>query len=194
MEVLKIRMTTPADEVAVIDTIVLAFSSDPVWRWCWPNPHKYLASAPSFVRAFAGGAFIHDGAYCSDDYAAACLWLRPDVDSDEEAVGGILQRTMSEAVRNDLYGVLEQMAKYRPTAPHWYLPMIGVDPACQGRGYGGALMKHALEQCDRDHAPAYLESTNPMNVSLYQRHGFETLGMIQEGTSPPIVPVLRKAR
>ena len=132
MEALAMRMTAPADEAPVIDTIVLAFSSDPVWRWCWPNPHTYLASAPRFVRAFAGGAFTHDGAYCSDGYAAACLWLRPHVHSDEEAVGDILQSTLSEAVRNDLNGVLEQMAKYRPTAPHWYLPIIGVDPSRQG--------------------------------------------------------------
>jgi hypothetical protein len=55
-------------------------------------------------------------------------------------------------------------------------------------------MKHALEQCDCDHVPAYLESTNPKNVSLYQRHGFEILGTIQEGASPPLIPMLRKAR
>jgi hypothetical protein len=41
---------------------------------------------------------------------------------------------------------------------------------------------------------AYLESTNPRNVSLYQRHGFEALGTIQKGSSPPLIPMLRKAR
>lgn len=194
METLKIRKTTPKDEAGVIDTIVLAFSSDPIWRWCWPDPNMYLASAPRFIRAFAGGAFIHDGAYCSDNYAGACLWLRPNVHSDEAAVEDILQRTLSEAVRSDLSGVLEQMAKYRPTAVHWYLPIIGVDPLHQGKGYGGALLKCALEDCDREHLPAYLESTNPRNISLYQRHGFEAIGTIQAGTSPKIVPMYRSAR
>jgi GNAT superfamily N-acetyltransferase len=189
-----IRKTAAADEPAVIDTIVLAFSSDPVWRWCWPDPHEYLASAPRFIRAFAGGAFIHDGAYCSDNYAGACLWLRPNVHSDEVALEDILQHTLSETVRTDLNGVLEQMAKYRPSGLHWYLPIIGVDPLHQGKGYGGALLKCALEDCDREHLAAYLESTNARNVSLYQRHGFEVIGTIQSGTSPTIVPMLRSAR
>ncbi len=194
MKALQIRMTTSPDEAAAIDTIVLAFSSDPVWRWCWPDPHRYLQSAPCFARAFAGSAFTHDGAYCSDDYAGACLWLLPNVHSDEAAMGDVLQRTLSEAVRSDLTGVLEQMAEYRPTEPHWYLPIIGVDPLHQGKGYGSTLMKCALQDCDREHLPAYLESTNDQNVPLYQRHGFEVVGTIQSGTSPTILPMYRSPR
>jgi ribosomal protein S18 acetylase RimI-like enzyme len=86
------------------------------------------------------------------------------------------------------------MGRYHPREPHWYLPLIGVDPACQGGGCGAALMRHALSRCDRDRAPAYLESTNPRNITLYERHGFERLGTVQVGTSPPIVPMLRRAR
>lgn len=55
-------------------------------------------------------------------------------------------------------------------------------------------MKHTLDACDRDHAPAYLESSNPKNIPLYERHEFELLGTIQVGTSPPIFPMLRKPR
>ena len=86
------------------------------------------------------------------------------------------------------------MAKYHPSEPHWYLPLIGVDPAHQGQGHGDALLTHALQQCDRAHVPAYLESTNPRNIPLYQRHGFEILGTIQAGGSPPLAPMLRPAR
>jgi hypothetical protein len=42
--------------------------------------------------------------------------------------------------------------------------------------------------------PAYLESTNPRNVSFYRRHGFEVLGTIQVGSSPPLIPMLRPPR
>jgi len=51
---------------------------------------------------------------------------------------------------------LQRYAKYRPSASHWYLPIIGVDPMHQGKGYGGALLKCALEDCDREHLPALL--------------------------------------
>jgi ribosomal protein S18 acetylase RimI-like enzyme len=194
METPMVRTTTQADEALAIDTIVLAFTADPMARWCWPRAHQYLTSMPSFTRAFGGAAFSCRSAHCTEDNAGVALWLPPNVHSDEEALGEVLGGTVSTSTRGDLFAVFEQMVQCHPAEPHWYLPVIGVDPAYQGRGYGDALMKHALEQCDRDHAPAYLESSNPRNVSLYQRHGFEAFGTIQVGASPPVVPMLRAAR
>ena len=46
-------------------------------------------------------------------------------------------------------------------------------------------MTPCLDIVDRDHLPAYLDSTNPRNVSFYQRHGFEVTGRWQAGDSPP---------
>lgn len=194
MQAPAVRNTTPADEATAIDAVVLAFATDPVARWCWPDPHQYLTSMPGFTRAFGGGAFVHNSACCTEDYAAAALWLPPNVHPDEEAMGELVERTVSATIRGDLVAVMEQMANYHPGAPHWYLPLIGVDPAHQGKGYGSALLTYALRQCDRDHLPAYLESTSPRSVPLYTRHGFEVLGTIQVGTSPPLVPMLRQPR
>jgi hypothetical protein len=42
--------------------------------------------------------------------------------------------------------------------------------------------------------PAYLESSNPRNISLYERHGFEIIGLIQAGGSPTLTPMLRRPR
>src|SRR5260370_4515182 len=81
---------------------------------------------------------------------------------------------------------------YHPKEPPWYLPLIGIDPARQGKGLGGALMRHATDICDRDGVLAYLESSNPRNIPLYERHGFGILGTIQAGGSPVITPLLRK--
>jgi ribosomal protein S18 acetylase RimI-like enzyme len=86
------------------------------------------------------------------------------------------------------------MGEFHITEPHWYLPLIGVDPAQQGRGYGSALLRHALAACDSAGLPAYLESSNPRNVPLYERHGFEIIGVIQSGSSPEMPAMLRKPR
>ena len=86
------------------------------------------------------------------------------------------------------------MAAYHPDGPHWYLPMIGVNPAHQSKGLGAALLRQALERCDREGLPAHLESTNPRNISLYMRHGFVAVGEIQAGSSPTMVPMLRQPR
>jgi hypothetical protein len=55
-------------------------------------------------------------------------------------------------------------------------------------------MRYALERCDRDGIAAYWESSDPRNVPFYRRHGFEPIGTIQAGSSPPLTPMLRKAR
>ena len=189
-----IKTAIEADEAAATAVVVLAFSADPAARWAWPDPDEYLRHFPDFVRVFGGKAFAHQSAYCVDRYVAAALWLPPGVNPDDEALTAFVQRTGSAQVQRDGPAVFEQMARYHPQEPHWYLPFIGVDPSRQGEGYGAALMQHALVACDRDRMPAYLESSNPRNIPLYERHGFKVLGSIQVGTSPPIVPMLRSPR
>jgi ribosomal protein S18 acetylase RimI-like enzyme len=189
-----IKTARVSDEAPAIAVVVMAFSADPAVRWAWPDANQYLRHFPSFVRAFGGNAFPHESAYCLDGYAGAALWLPPAVHPDEDAMMTLLQRTGSEQAQKDGPALFEQMGRYHPQEPHWYLPFIGVDPLQQGKGYGTVLMEHALIPCDRDHTLAYLESSNPKNIPFYERHGFELLGTIQVGTSPPIFPMLRKPR
>jgi ribosomal protein S18 acetylase RimI-like enzyme len=146
------------------------------------------------VHAFGGKAFACGSADCVGNFAGAALWLPPGIEADHEALGEVMQSTLTPSRLEDARALFPQMATYHPSEPHWYLPLIGVDPAHQGNGLGDALMAHALARCDRDRAPAYLESSNPRNISLYRRHGFEPLGEIRAGSSPPLVPMLRRAR
>jgi ribosomal protein S18 acetylase RimI-like enzyme len=190
----KINTVTPANTDRAVGTIVLAFSADPVARWFYPDPHQYLLHLPSFVHAFAGKAFEHKSAYYVDGYLGAALWLPPDVHPDQDALVPLLQRSIPEESQQEIFAFIEQMDSSHPSEPHWYLPMIGVDPDKQGKGYGSALLKHALERCDRDQKPAYLEASSLKSIPLYQRHGFELLGTIQVGSSPPLFPMLRKPR
>jgi GNAT superfamily N-acetyltransferase len=182
-----------SDEASTIDVLVRAFSEDPVAQWIWPDSQQYQMYFPSFVRAFGGKAFTYRSAYYVDGYAAAALWLPPDVLPDEYTLISIFQRTVSKQTQKDVFTVFDQMGRYHPSEPHWYLPLMGVDPLKQGKGLGSELMKHALVQCDQDNnKPAYLESSNPRNIPFYERYGFELLSTIQIGTSPHIFPMLRR--
>ena len=187
-----IKTATASDEAPTIDVVVRAFSADPVAHWIWPDSQQYHMYFPSFVRAFGGKAFTHGSAYYVDGYAAAALWLPPDVFPDEDMLSSMFQRSVSEQIQKDVFTVFDQMGRYHPSEPHWYLPLMGVDPLKQSKGFGSALMQHALIQCDRDNKLAYLESSSPRSIPFYERHGFELLGTIQMETSPSIFPMLRR--
>jgi GNAT superfamily N-acetyltransferase len=188
------RTTTVSEVESAIGVIVLAFGNDPATRWTYPDPHHYLTHFPGVVRAFGGKAFAHGTGHHLSEFTAAALWLPPGVLPDEEALGAAVQASVPESRQAEVFEVFERMGRYHPAEPHWYLPLIGVDPAHQRKGYGSALLEYALDLCDRDHAPAYLEATSPTSVPLYRRHGFEVLDTIQVGSCPPIFPMLRPAR
>jgi ribosomal protein S18 acetylase RimI-like enzyme len=180
----------PADIYRATAVFVLAFVRDPVVRWQYPDAAQYLKLFPSFVRAFGGGAVEQRTARYLGEHLGVALWLPPGADLDHAAI----EATLPPGREAEIAAVLEKLALHHPTEPHWYLPLIGVDPAHQGKGYGSVLLDETLRRCDRDRVAAYLESTNPANIALYQRHGFKLQGVVQAGSSPPLFPMLRPAR
>lgn len=189
-----IKTASAPQQDGAISVLALAFSVDPMARWSLSDPAKYLATFPSIVKAFGGAAFEKGTAYITHDLTGVALWLPPGIKSDEEALARLFDENTDDDIKEDMQSIFEQMEKFHPTEPHWYLPMIGVDPVHQGAGVGAALMTEALKAVDRDGLIAYLESSNPKNISLYQRHGFEVIGEIQSGSSPVLRPMLRKAQ
>jgi GNAT superfamily N-acetyltransferase len=194
MRSIQIKAATACDIDPVVNAIALAFRADPVAHWFFPDRQRYLNYFPGFVKAFAGAAFEHGSGDCIEDFSGAALWLPPGVHPDEKALFTLLQHSIPKRDQANVFALLEQMDRNHPAEPHWYLPMIGVEPAKQGNGYGTALLKRGLERCDGEDKLAYLESSSPKNIPLYERHGFESIGAIQVGSSPRLFPMLRKPR
>jgi GNAT superfamily N-acetyltransferase len=192
MKVDTVEVIAATDRQLGIASLTLAFSCDPVMRWAWPDPGRYLTHWPRFAEAFGGQAFYDGTAYGLQDCLAVALWMRPGVAPDEETVMSVMSESLDDQILNDINGLFEQMGELHPTADVWYLPLLGVDLVAQGRGLGSALLRHALATCDNDGLPAYLEATNPRNRDLYARHGFNVVDVIQAGTSPPLWAMLRE--
>jgi GNAT superfamily N-acetyltransferase len=187
----EVKSADASTQASVISTIVLGFAADPMTRWVWPDSSEYLRIMPRFVKAFGGRAFEYGTAYITEGVRAAALWLPPGVEPDEAAMGAVLEGALRPEIAEDLGVVLKGMAEHHPHEPHWYLPLVAADPNWIGQGLGALLMKHALRRCDEEGIAAYLESTNPRNISLYERHGFKIIGKIQSGSSPVMAPMLR---
>ncbi len=172
---LEVRSASQDEVQHAVGSVVAAFITDPLTRFAWPAPHDYLRAMPLATREFGGASFDHHTAYVSGDYRGAALWLPPGAHPNGAALEQVFRDTAKPEHLDDLLATFEEMDAWHPEEPHWYLPVIGVEPNAQGTGLGGALMRHALARCDEEGALAYLESSNPRNISLYERHGFEML-------------------
>ena len=79
-----------SDQRRALDTLVLAFTADPVIRWLYPGARSYLAHFPEFLAAFGGKAFAKKTVWQLDEFSAVALcyprgwtWtaIRPDTES-----------------------------------------------------------------------------------------------------------------
>lgn len=80
---------------------------------------------------------------------------------------------------NDRAALYDEIAqKSKPPAPHYYLGVIGTDPAVHGLGVGTRLLMSFCDLSDSDRLSSgvYLETANPSNVGFYQRAGFVVTG------------------
>jgi GNAT superfamily N-acetyltransferase len=179
------------DRGRAISTITLAFAFDPVARWLFQDADDYLSLWPRFVEAYGGGAIASGAGHATEDLSAVALWLPPGVSPDEGRLVELLHAGVGNARRADADAAFEEMDAYHPAHDHYYLTLAGVDPPLQGRGIGSVLLRAGLDRCDEQGLPAYLEATSARSRDLYARHGFEELGVIQNGGMPPMWPMLR---
>ena len=175
-----------------LHTLSLAFAADPFARWMLPSAERYLTYFPQIVARMADRSFGHGSALATEFYEGAALWVPPGEDPDEEDAINLMVEALSPEKLEAMGEVLEKMESFHPKDDDcWYLAFIGVDPGHQNKGFGSALMKHMTAKLDEGNCLGYLESSNPMNVTLYQRHGFEIVGEIQAADSPLMLPMIR---
>lgn len=171
--------------------LVLAFADDAVVRWFWPDAGRYLDSFAEAATIFGAAAFAAGTADRSPDDTGAALWVPPNSPIDDDAVADLIVRSVESDRHEAVFSFLGQMEEFHPDEPHWYLPVIGVDPRHRGKGIGSALLRSALARVDADGLGAYLEATSPRNRALYERHGFVVQGEISSADSPPLWPMWR---
>ena len=106
----------------------------------------------------------------------------------------MIEQSIPPGRREEIDSFVTQMEACHPDGPCWHLAQIAVEPAVRGQGLGSALLEYGLGRCDAEGASAYLESSNPRNVPLYERFGFEVIGEIRAGSSPVMQPMLRRPR
>jgi len=187
MPAASVRRAGPADIAALSSAIARAFYDDPVLSWTFPDDQRRLAQAEAFF-SLRLRAMVPDGeVYTVEDQSAGALWAPPD----RWKVGFLdslrLVRLLPwHGLGRTIRGFTAIEAAHPKTPPHYYLAVLGTEPAAQGRGLGSALLAPVLADCDELGIGAYLESSKETNIAFYARHGFRVTGEVDLPDGPRV--------
>ncbi len=183
------RKATVADRPALVQVLARAFDDDPFIGWMCRKDARRREAIARFMRVGLDGITgPYDETYTHDDLSGAAAWVPPG----RWKLGFWRQllllpdmvRAASLPRAPAVFAATSEVTRHHPTAPHWYLFLLGVEPERQGQGLGSALLRPALERCDRERVGAYLETATERNVTFYRRHGFRVAEELRVRDAP----------
>jgi len=197
-----VRSAQKFDVAPLAAVLGRAFADDPVMNWVMPDAARRTRALPRLFASLArhhhlpgGGAevAVSGTGVGGTGIGAAALWDGPgrwkQTPAEELRMLPALLLAFGRHLGRGRQAV-DLMKERHPEEPHWYLAVIGSDPTVRGAGYAQALMRSRLEQVDAEHAPAYLESSNPDNIAYYQRFGFEITGEVRLPDDGPVLTLM----
>lgn len=187
-------MTSEVPDVGAV--LADAFTEDPVLSFLFPDTDRRPALlAAFFANRLAAGHDLHHILVpeAPEVWTAAAVWEPPRQSGDQEPDLGpavaALRMLLGDAWLFDRLIPLAAIKEARPLTSHWYLAFIGTRASKRGRGLASTLIAAVTRRCDTEGLPAYLESSDPANVSLYERHGFRVTGEVVI-PSGPVIPLM----
>jgi GNAT superfamily N-acetyltransferase len=136
--------------------------------------------------AFVAGALRYSASWIAAGDRAVAVWIPPGgvglSPEQELAFEAELRDRLSPEDAERILEGLSQFEKLEPSAPHYYLSLLGTGPAYAGGGHGRDLLQHNLALIDAEGAAAYLDCVDA-RVRLYEGFGFEVIGsfMLPDG-------------
>jgi len=173
-----IRQARDADASAVGRTLWAAFADDPVWLWMTGDEDRFARHGGRWFAADAKLTMrtVENRVLVDADVGGAAIWNAPGhwkTSMAENLALAIPTLRLFGRRTSRALATITSLERVHPREPHWYLALLGTDPAKQGRGIGSALIRSVTDQCDEQGLPAYLESSKESNVPFYERHGFK---------------------
>jgi GNAT superfamily N-acetyltransferase len=194
-----VRKAESSDTTRLAAALASAFQDDPVMSWLLPGDQRRSRRLPVLFELMLRYLHLpHEEVYTTSELSGGALWAPPDKWQTPPVSLLRAMPRLSLALGLRIPAALRTivaMEKHHPRQAHWYLAVLGTEPAAQGKGIGSALMVPVLQRCDRDGVPAYLESSKESNIAFYARHGFEVTGAVDlPGGGPQVWPMWREPR
>ncbi len=175
------RRATDQDLEAITETMSLAFANDPVWGgWAFPDRDHARQHRRAFFGLWLKMSLRHRWLRVTERCEAVASWFPPgegeNTQEDERRLVSLAEELLGEHASVFLKGCDLIEASHPYGKPHYYLSLLGTHDDHRGKGLGMGLLRENLALIDAEGMPAYLESTNPKNLSRYERLGFARIG------------------
>ncbi len=197
-----LRPATLDDRSLLAEIAAAGFYDDPVLSWVLRDDARRLEQLRMAFATMVDDLLPGRGTVHVVAGASAAFWRDPSFEhhrttrdrlDDAASSGGGEGFGPFEAEELERFGILgEVMQEHHPHEPHWYLNVVSTMPEHQGQGLGTTVLQPVLEACDADGVPAYLESTNPRNRTLYLRQGFVAMNEVHLPDGPPMLRMWRE--
>jgi GNAT superfamily N-acetyltransferase len=194
-----------ADEASAVVALARAFHRDPLFDFLVPDPVRQARAALTFMGTVVADARPFGEVWVAragDAVAGAAAWLPPggyprgarrstvNIARDLRSLHRLGRRIPAGTRLNAAI----DRAHARVREPHWYLALLGTDPAWQRRGVGSALLAPVLARADADGVAAYLETQKAENLPWYGRLGFEVVSELEARGCPKMWAMRRDPR
>ena len=155
-----------------------AMADDPLWSWAIPTARAVRERRLALLyRGFLAASLArNDRVLMTEDRSAAGIFRAPGRREDTWRDMLRMAPRSIAALRTGLPKLVRYDAACSdraPTAPHWYLYVIGTHPAAQGKGAGSALVAVLAEVARAQGVPIALETESEQNVAWYAERGFD---------------------
>ncbi|KAB1909762.1 N-acetyltransferase [Micromonospora sp. AMSO31t] len=174
----EITVATPADRGRVIDSLVAAFAADPVLTHLFPDPASYPRHAAAFFGHLFDKRVRRETIWTIGGGASVAIW-EPPVPSEPQPVDSLAAHLPADALAR-VRAYDEAVHAALPADPFWYLGVLGTHPGSAGRRWGHAVMRAGLRRAAADGLPAVLETSNPANVEIYRRAGWQVVRQVAD--------------
>ena len=192
------RAATQDDLDAVGSCLASAFADDPLWGlWSFPDPQHRSYGLQPFMRFFGACGIRHPSLRMTAGGEAVTVWTLPGeiyVTPEEEIELEALVAQLFGDRAPEFSALFEQFDENLPEGDYYHLEWWATHRDHAGRGLGSALLHEDLSRIDAEHVPSYLESTNPANLSRYERFGFHRTGEFGPPGGPVVTTMWREAR
>jgi len=176
-------LATRKDKQLIVTILTEAFQYDPCLNWLVENVNN-KNKLEVIVNYVVDETLCTGHIYFTNDKKAVVLWKN---ENQEKFSYQFIKRNLSFLFQMGIKCVVKNLkmgnvshTHFPKDSQYYYLYMIGVLNAEQGKGLASKLMNPILTDSKLKNVPVFLETANPRNVEIYKKKGFKIIDTFKE--------------